>query len=597
MGRFWKSEQGFYLMAAFASKPSNYEFLKKLRNSKKATLKPCGYLRETTKLRDYQTIGVLHFLSLSRMVLGDSVGVGKTLQMITAFAYRLMVTPNLKLLVVTAKSAMEQWKEEFEKFCVGITVHVLTHKYGKVKDKEEYGHVEELKARGVKYKTLTGLAARTAQYNSVKAHVFICNYHAVQDDYIALAKNRMPLFQFAMDEIQEIKNDKTKTWFGANEISSQASFVYGMSATLIKNRLEEAYNIYKVVVPGLFPGKIKFFADYTVRKKMSLWRKGKKRFFNKVVGYQNLAKFKDLIDPYFLMRRTRDVASELPQLISRKISLEMSDDQEQLYKKALSGELYQRLIKEKYFKYEQMLDSKIDRTEKEQKTYDLLKKAYDESLTKDGLTKNKIAALSYCQLVSNGPGWLGEEGESSKETEFKRLFDQELSEEKTIVFTRFKSGIKRLTPILDSLGIKHVQITGDDDVKARNESKKKFQDLGQDYKVIFITQAGSAAINLQAAGVILYYDTPWSYGDLYQSIGRAQRIGSIREHILLLHMVNKKTIDEHVLKILEGKKDLIGEIIGDIAEGAIEFKDGEILFKDEEGSVDALYGSVFSKVA
>jgi SNF2 family DNA or RNA helicase len=125
----------------------------------------------------------------------------------------------------------------------------------------------------------------------------------------------------------------------------------------------------------------------------------------------------------------------------------------------------------------------------------------------------------------------------------------------------------------------------------------KFQDMNQDCNVIFITQAGSAAINLQAAGVILYYDTPWSYGDLYQSIGRAQRIGSIREHILLLHMVNKKTIDEHVLDILDGKKGLINQIVGDIAEGAIDFKNDEVLFKEDESSVSALFDSVFSKVA
>jgi SNF2 family DNA or RNA helicase len=582
-------------MAVFTSKPSNYDFLQKIRKSKKATLKPCPYIRSSTVLRAYQIIGAVHFLSLSRMILGDSVGLGKTLQMIIAFAYRLMSLPTLKLLVVTPKSAMEQWKEEFEKFCKGITVHVLSNSYGKVKGRNEYGPVEELRAKGIKCTTITGFAARKAQYDTMGAHVLICNYHAVQEDYTFLADNRLPKFQVVFDECQEFKNEKTKTWFGANELSEQATYVYGMSATLIKNRLEEAYNIFKVIVPGLFPGKIKFYSEYTVRKKMTLWRKGRKRYFNKVVGYQNLAQFKDLIDPYFLIRKTRDVATELPQLISRKLILEMSEDQGQLYRKALSGELYRKLIKEKYFKYENMFNSKTDHTDKECQIFELLHSKYEESLTKDGLIKSKLAALSYCQLVSNGPGWIGEEGESSKETEFRRLFDQELSDEKTIVFTRFKSGIKRLTPVLDDLGIKHVQITGDDEIKERNDSKKKFQDLNQDYKVIFITQAGSAAINLQAAGVILYYDTPWSYGDLYQSIGRAQRIGSIREHILLLHMINKKTIDEHVLQVLEGKKDLINTIIGDIAEGAIDFKDTDILFKDEESTIDALFSSVFNK--
>lgn len=604
--RFWKLEQGIPDMAGFSSKPSNYPFLQKLRKATKATLKPCPYLKPTTQLRDYQVIGVLHFLSLARMILGDGVGLGKTLQLITSYAYRLMSEPNLKLLVVTPKSAMAQWAEEFDKFCIGITTHVLTNKYGQIQRKgksgklqniDEYGYVEDLKAQGIKFRTLNGFEARKAQYKSVKAHVLITNYHAVKEDYVFLAENRGPVFQVGFDEAQEFKNMKTKTWFGANEISEKAKYCYGMSATIIKNRLEEAYYIYRVIVPGLFPGKIKFFAEYTVRKKMTLWRKGRKQHFNKIVGYTNLLQFKETIDPFFLIRKTRDVAKELPQLISRKLILEMSEAQERLYQRALSGELYQELIKEKYFKYQAYINSKDGLTDKENETFDLLRLKYEESLTKEGMQKNKIAALSYCQLVSNGPGWLNEEGESSKETEFRRLFDQELSDEKTIVFTRFKSGIKRLAVLLDGLGLKHVQITGDDSIEQRQDSRKKFQDLNQDYNVIFITQAGSAAINLQAAGVILYYDTPWSYGDLYQSIGRAQRIGSIQEHILLLHMVNKKTIDEHVLSILDGKKDLINQIVGDIAQGAIDFKNDDVLFKEDESSVSALFNSVFSKVA
>ena len=598
--------RGFPGMADASSTPSNYPFLQKIRKAKKASLKPCQYIKPTTKLRDYQVIGVIHFLSLSRMILGDGVGLGKTLQLIISYVYRLMSEPDLKLVVVTAKSAMAQWSEEFEKFCEGISVHILTNTYGEVREKGpngrmrstgEYGDIEDLKKAGKKCRIITGFKARKAQYKTVKAHVLIVNYFAVQEDYKFLIENRGPKFQVGFDECQEFKNAKTKTWFGANEISEASKYCYGMSATIIKNRLEEAYYIYRVIVPGLFPGKIKFFAEYTVRKKMTLWRKGRKRYFNKIVGYQNLAKFKQTIDPFFLIRRTRDVASELPHLISRKLILEMSESQSKLYRRALSGELYQALIKEKYFKFEEYACKKGELSEKEEEIFEKLKEKYEESLTKEGIQKNKIAALSYCQLVSNGPGWLNEDGESSKETEFKRLFDQELSEEKTIVFTRFKSGIKRLASILDSLELKHVQITGDDSIDDRNRSRKLFQDMEKDYNVIFITQAGSAAINLQAAGVILYYDTPWSYGDLYQSIGRAQRIGSIREHILLLHMVNKETIDEHVLSILESKKDLINQIVGDIAEGAIDFKDDEILFKDDESDISALFNNVFSKVA
>jgi SNF2 family DNA or RNA helicase len=91
----------------------------------------------------------------------------------------------------------------------------------------------------------------------------------------------------------------------------------------------------------------------------------------------------------------------------------------------------------------------------------------------------------------------------------------------------------------------------------------------------------------------LFYDTPWSYGDLYQTIGRAQRIGSVYEHLILIHMVCRGTIDEHVIKILEGKKTLIQGVMGDIAEGAIEFKD-DVMFSGtaSETELDELFHAV-----
>ena len=252
------------------------------------------------------------------------------------------------------------------------------------------------------------------------------------------------------------------------------------------------------------------------------------------------------------------------------------------------------------YEFRDQFDKIVIPSEKDYENLEKLHKSYEESLTEEGLSKNKISALSYCQLVSNGPQWFSKDevGESSKEIEFRRLFDQELRAEKTIVFTRFKSGIPRLEAILDDLEIKHTKITGDVVKEDRKAARLDFQDASKEVPVIFITSAGSAALNLQSANVILFYDTPWSYGDLYQTIGRAQRIGSIYPHIHVIHMVNKKSIDEHVIKILEGKKTLITDVMGDIAQGAIEFTGPDsVIFKDDESSIEALFSSVFKRAA
>jgi SNF2 family DNA or RNA helicase len=432
----------------------------------------------------------------------------------------------------------------------------------------------------------------------VKAHVFIGSYYSVQEDYRFLIANRAPNFMFVADECQEFKNRKTKAWFGANEIAKASCRVYGLSATIIKNRLEEAYCIFQAIVPGLFGSEAKFKKQYMKLKKQRIQRGGKIRFISTIIGYKNLDDFRSTMDPFFLIRKTRDVADELPSLISKKIVLEMSDKQNELYRDALNGTIYRERMKAHYYEYRELVDSAATVTKEMAEKLEKMYNRYQESLTEYGMANSKITALSYCQLISNGPQWLDpeEEGESSKETEFRRVFDQELRDEKTIVFSRFKSGLPRLEAILDELGIPHRAITGDVSQKDRDKFRLEFQSTEKDIPIIFITQAGSAALNLQSANVLLFYDTPWSYGDLYQTIGRAQRIGSIHPHIHVIHFCNKKTIDDHVLKILEDKKELITDVIGDIADGAIDFEKTEVAFKDDENSVDALFSSVFRKV-
>lgn len=586
-------------MAGYSLVPSNFDFLKKLRGSKTASLKPCPYLKESTKLRYYQVIGTTHLLCLNRMILADSAGLGKSLEAIAAYAFLYQKDPTLKLLVVTPKSAMDQWQEEFYKFTQGIKVHVMSNEFGKIRGERKYASLAYLRKKKIHFEALKGFEARRIQYLYVKAPVLITNYFTVQQDYTFLIQNRSPNFMVIWDEAQEFKSRKSATHLGADEISKKAVRVYGLSATIIKNRLEEAYNIFRVIVPGLFGSVAKFNKSFVKNKKMSKPRAGKRIFFNKIIGYKNLQEFRVIIEPYFLIRKTKDVASELPSLSSKKVILDMTDEQYRLYQRAVTGEVYRTLTKDKYFEFRDVFEKIAVPTDKDIEKFSKLQIAYEESLTSEGLNKNKLAALSYCQQISNGPKWLDEYeiGDSSKEIEFKRLFDQELRTEKTIIFTRFKSGIPRLEAILNELEIEHTKITGDVVKEDRKEARLDFQDMTKNIQAIFITSAGSAALNLQSANVILFYDTPWSYGDLYQTIGRAQRIGSIYAHIHVIHMVNKKSIDEHVIKILEGKKTLITDVMGDIAQGAIEFKGPDsVIFKDDESTIEALFSSVFKRI-
>lgn len=563
--------------------PSNFETVKRLRAKTDFTLKPCAYLRPEIALRYYQTIGSVNMLLSTRMLLGDEPGLGKTLQTLACYAFVRQLDPEVKLLVATTKSARRQWGDEVVKFLQDMGHHVLQPDY---------------KPAGSSRK-VSGYDARVAQYREKSdVPILIVGYHSIKEDYEVLAETRGPKYMVVYDECQEFKNDKTQAFLGAEYLASRAIRAYGLTATPIKNRLLEFYNIMKVIVPGLFPNVTRFKETFCKEQLQKIYLgKNRSRMVKNVVGYKNLDTFVSAMEPYFLARPASLVASELPTLISRKAMVEMNTKQKKLYGEALSGVVFRKKTMQRYLAAKDALKAAgANPPENLVKDYEHRLAKYEESLVEGAMTANKGAALVYCQLVANGGRWVDpeeERWESPKEEEFRRLISEELADHKVIVFTRFKSGIPILAEILDKEGIKYVKVSGDETDKARAEAKSKFQDPEDPHRVIFITQAGSAAINLQTASILIFYDSPWSFGDLVQTLGRFRRIGSVHKSILAIHMVTEGTIDEQVLELLETKKELVDKVVGAFSQGALEFGK-EVDLGSEQTEVNALFSKVFS---
>jgi SNF2 family DNA or RNA helicase len=501
------------------------------------------------------------------MVLGDGTGLGKTIEMLGALCYLWAREPNNRVIVVAPKSALRQWASEIERFTTGIKVFVVS---GKVNERQQ-----------------TWL--EWATYEGPEKPLLILNYHLlVRDwDYGAQvgkdAKGKPDPKQFVpgmvdritrqvkdivtiYDEATAFKTTGIKTWQTCGFLSQRSQRCYGLTATLLKNNLQEGFGIYKVIYPGMpgFTTKTAFLNDFCVTKLQPV-PGGRK--IPVVVGYRNLQKFRDTIDPYFLVRRKHMVSDELPTLITKEILCELSSAEEAKYNEALSGVL-------------ELGDGEV--------------KEYEEH--------KAFVSLIYCQQVVNsltmlrfsgGDEVLGgiyrDEGHKvddlgSKETLLLELLTEELEDEKVIIYTRFASLVPRLQGILAKNKIKSLAITGKQNGDQRQAAQTAFQDLQSDVKVIFITDAGSEAINLQAASAMVFFDAPWSWGNYVQLLGRPIRIGSPHQHVVVYHLIaersadtkkGRKTIDRYVLEMLDKKKDLIDKVIGEAAVGALEFeKDG-----------------------
>jgi SNF2 family DNA or RNA helicase len=553
---------------------ATYEALKKIRASKTCSLKPTAMLRKEIvdlagrtvpfRLRYYQVQGIMHLLMLKRMVLGDGTGLGKTIEMLGALCYLWERETDNRVIVVTPKSALRQWASEIERFTTGIKVFVIS---GKVGERERTWQ-------------------EWATYKGPDKPLLIVNYHLLIRDWdhgasaqkdakgkidpktivpgmVDRLTRKLENIVTIYDEATAFKNTTTKTWQTCRYLSERSHRCYGLTATLLKNNLMEGFGIYKVIhstMPG-FTTKTAFLNEFCVTK-MQPVAGGRK--IPIVVGYRNLQRFRDIIDPYFLGRPKHAVSDELPTLITKEITCELSEAEAAKYQEALSGVI-------------ELGDGEV----------------------KDFEEHKAFVSLIYCQQVVNSltmlkytggdevlAGIYKDEGHKVKELGAKEstlldLLCEELDGEKTIIYTRFASLVPRLQEILAQNKIKSVAITGKQNDLQRQNAQKVFQDMESDTKVIFITDAGSEAINLQAASAMIFYDAPWSWGNYVQLLGRPIRIGSLHQHVVVYHLVSerpgdtakeRRTIDRYVLDLLEKKKDLIDKVIGEAAVGALEFE-------------------------
>lgn len=511
--------------------------LLKIRERKDITIRPTPLLRKTVRLpngterpltlRYYQVQMVLHLLSMRRFIVGDDTGLGKTLESIAALCYLWEREPTCDALILTKKSAVRQWVDEVARFTEGVNVIVCK---GTPKQR----------------------ALARAQYDAAPhPKVLIMGHRAAVQDFSQLQDREWGLF--VLDEATVAKNPSAQAHLVCRHLSSKSKRAWGLTATLIKNNLIEGYGIYRCIEPALFSQTLnQFIDDYCVTQLVNV---GRGRKIKQVVGYRkaSIAMFRQKIEPYYLGRPKHQVATELPMLTSRRVRVGMSPIQETKYKEALAGLL--------------------------------------EIGTGEEKEVSKLTAVTYCQEIVNHPMLIGIDGDSAKLDELVDILTEgDLAGEKVIVFTRFSTMVGIGVDALAKAGVKCVRITGDEDEDERKAAQDVFQDTSSDVPVVWITMAGSDAINLQSAKAIIFYDTPFSAGDFLQCLGRMIRIGSIHDRVFALHLVTEDSIDERVMDIMDGKLGLLEAVLGKRIKGDAE-DDTEIIETDK-GGLDALFASL-----
>jgi superfamily II DNA or RNA helicase len=233
--------------------------------------------------RDYQSLAADLAVRTRGMILGDELGLGKTIVGLCVASLR----DARPALVCTLTHLPQQWEAEVKRFLPEAWVHV-------VKRMKPYD-VTTPGVSGAFHVPKADLSGRTPFPD-----VLIVPYSKLRGWSGFLARVcRSAIF----DECQELRRDESQRYLAAEHVARQMNYVLGLSATPVFNYGIEMWNILNVIRPERLGDKDEFKREWCLR----YHDKGKVRDPQALGSY--------LRAQGLYLRRTReDVGRELPPL-------------------------------------------------------------------------------------------------------------------------------------------------------------------------------------------------------------------------------------------------------------------------------------------
>ena len=181
--------------------------------------------------------------------------------------------------------------------------------------------------------------------------------------------------------------------------------------------------------------------------------------------------------------------------------------------------------------------------------YDELRKDMVVSIKKEKITAPTAAALANKLLQFTSGAVYNEDGEAQEvhRAKLERLESiMEESSSPTLVFYHFKHSLQRIR-----LQFPEAVVLDDDNIAAWRR--------GEIRMLLAHPQSGGIGLNLQCnvgdTAQTVWFDLPWSSENYIQANARIYRQGQ-EKPVIIHHLTIAKSIDEHVVDVLEGKINL-----------------------------------------
>jgi len=463
------------------------------------------------RLYPYQQEGMLHLAFTGRALLADEMGLGKTVQAIAACELLRRTRDIRRVLVISPASLKGEWEDQIAKF-TDLPSHIIQ-----------------------------GPRAKRLQQYDGSAFFFLANYEQVRPDVEEINTTLAPDV-IILDEAQRIKNWQTKTATTVKRLKSPYAFV--LTGTPVENRIDEIYSIAQFLDPQLFGPLFRFNRDF-----YELDEKGRG------IGYKNLNRLHDRLQPILLRRRKEDVEGELP---GRTVNT-----------------YFVPMHKEQTLRYDEY-EAKVAR---------LAAMARERPLRKEEMERLQ-QYLACMRMLCDTPYILDPDCRISPKLKELGNILQEIMEDgdhKVIIFSEWERMLQLVGAQTDELGLGHAWHTGKVPQPQRRAEIRRFKN-DPECCLFLSTDSGSLGLNLQVADVVINMDMPWNPAKLEQRIARAWRKHQKRS-VQVINLVSEGTIEHRMLPLLEQKRALAAGVVDGKGDNEMALPSGRAAFLER---LDAL---------
>jgi superfamily II DNA or RNA helicase len=438
-------------------------------------------------LYPYQREGALFAAKAGRCLIADDMGLGKTIQAIAAAEILARTAGIERVLVVTPTSLKHQWNQEIEKFT------------------------------GRQALVVEGSLARRSELYAAESFFKLTNYDVIHRDLEPIRRWQPDLI--ILDEAQRIKNWKTRAAQSVKQLESKFAFV--LTGTPLENRLEELHSIIEFVDRFRLGPMFRFLDEHQHVDE-----------HGRVVGYRNLSKISQTLEP-ILVRRTKDkVLKDLPERLEKRFFVPMTEEQMELHEenREVVGRVVQKWRRFGFLNEADQLRMRI--------ALQNMRMSCNSTYLLDHKTDHGVKADELAELL-------------------EEIFEEKRA--KVVVFSQWLRMHEVVVRRLERRKWRHVLFHGGVPGQKRKDLIRQFKE-DPACRLFLSTDAGGVGLNLQTASAVVSLDQPWNPAVLEQRIGRVHRLGQHRP-VRVVDFIAQGTIEEGMLGLLAFKKSMFAGVL------------------------------------